>query len=388
MILHDFDQVYSRPREGDCKKWSTVHCPADAIPMWLADTDFRAPQPVIDALHQRVEEGLFGYTTVSPRLRTAVQGWVGRRFGFPVKAEEVEYVPGVVGGLICALRALTRAGDRVVLQTPSYPPFRAALEQNGLHLAANPMILENGRYVLDFAGFEEQCRHPRTKVLILCNPHNPTGRVFTREELERLGEICLRHGIYVLCDEIHCDLVYDGFRHLPFASLSPEFSQITATFINPSKTFNVPGLRTAAMICKNPRMKEDIHQVVLSNKAIGENIFGTLALCVAYESCDDYADQLMQYIQKNRAVLMEALKTIPGIRLVAGEGTYLMWLDCRHLGLTQAELMDRFVSKAKVGVQSGTDFGSGGTGFVRMNIACPRATLDQAIAQLRPVFSL
>ena len=385
MKIHDFDQILDLQKE-DSKKYSTEYYPSGVIPMWIAETDFRAPEPVVEALVKRAREGVFGYTPVSQRLRGAVKGWEERRFGFFVEESEVEYVPGVIGGIICALRALTRPGDRVILQTPSYPPFRAAIENNGRRLAPNPLILDDGGYRIDFEGFEELCRQPRTKAFILCNPHNPTGRVLTKEELTRLGEICLRHHVTVLSDEIHCDLVFKGYRHLPFAGLSPELAQITATFINPSKTFNLPGLRTAAMICKNPRMKEEIHQVILSNKAVGETIFGTLGLCVAYEECDYYADQVVEYLDRNRDILRQRLQQIPSIRWIQGQGTFLMWLDCRKLELAQDKLMERFVFGAQVGVQSGTDFGAEGEGFVRMNIGCPSATLCLALDRVQKEF--
>lgn len=385
-FIHNFDEIVDR-RGTDSKKYSEEFFPDDVIPMWIADTDFKSPKPIIDAVSERARHGVYGYTPGSSRLQKAVAGWMGSRFGYPVTPDTVEFVPGVIAGIICAMRALSRAGDKVILHTPVYPPFIQAVENNGRRLLRCEMHLKDGRYEINFDLFEKQCADPRTRLFILCNPQNPTGRVFTENELLRLGEICLGHDVTVISDEIHSDLVFEGHKHFPFAMLSPRFEQNCVTFINPSKTFNVPGFRTAASITGNRLFKSLIHEVIVSNKAVGENIFGTLALCVAYESCAWYADQMVGYLQGNLELIRGALRSVPGVNLVEPEGTYLFWLDCRGLGMPQAELMDRFIKTAKVGVHDGLNFGEEGRGFVRMNAGCPRSLLRQALEQLREAFA-
>lgn len=378
-LIHDFDESIDR-RGTDSKKYAVF--PEDVIPMWIADSDFKAPQPVIDALVERMEHGIYGYTPVSMRLKEAARRWQAERFGWEISTDFIEFVPGVISGIISAVRALSHPGDNIVIQTPCYPPFWDLSEHNGRHLLRNEMILKNGRYEIDFADFEEKLKDTRTKLFILCNPQNPTGRVFTREELVRMGELCQQYHVIVLADEIHGDLVYAGHRHIPFGSISPDFAQNSICFINPSKTFNLPGFRTAAFIAENPVLKNAVHDVVVNNKAIGENISGTLAFCIAYESCGYYADQLIDYLRDNRKLLEDTLSKVEKIDYIRAEGTYLMWLDCRKLGMNQKELDNFFAEKVKLGLNSGSSFGPEGAGFMRMNIACPRSTLKKALTQL------
>lgn len=378
-LFHDFDEIVNR-RGSDSKKYSLY--PEDVIPMWIADTDFKAPRPIIEALVKRMQAGVYGYTPTSERLKNAAARWQKIRFGWDVAAAAVEYIPGVISGVISAVRSFSRPGDNIVVQSPCYPPFSDLADHNGRHLLRNRLVKKNGYFEIDFEDFETKIADPRTKLFILCNPQNPTGRVYTREELTRLGELCLKYHVIVLADEIHSDIVFDKRKHIPFASISFEFAQNCVSFMNPSKTFNVPGFRTAAFIASNPVLKEAVHQIVVDNKAIGENICGTLALCTAYEECEYYADQLVAYLQSNRDYAEERLRTIKGIVPNHLEGTYLMWLDCRTLEMPQKELDRFFVERVKVGLNSGTTFDPECDGFLRMNIACPRATLAEAIDRI------
>lgn len=378
-LVHDFDELVDR-RGTDSKKYSVY--PEDVIPMWIADSDFKAPQPVVDALVARMQQGVYGYTPVSGRLRAAAAKWQEERFGWEVAPESVEYVPGVISGVISAVRALSQPGDNIVIQTPCYPPFMDLSEHNGRHLLRNALVLKDGKYEIDFEDFEEKVKDTRTKLFILCNPQNPTGRVFTREELTRLGELCLKYNVKILADEIHADLVYKGHKHIPFAGISKAFEENTITFMNPSKTFNLPGFRSAAFIASNPVLKNAVHDIVVNNKAIGENICGTIAFCTAYEECAYYADQLVDYLEGNRDLVEETLKDIDGIDCIHAEGTYLMWLDCRKLNMSQAELDRFFVEKVKLGFNSGKGFGPEGEGFLRMNISCPRSTVQEALNRI------
>lgn len=378
-ILHDFDEVVNR-RGGDSKKYSLY--PEDVIPMWIADTDFKSPQPIVEALVKRMQMGVYGYTPTSERLKSAAARWQKLRFGWDVDPATVEYIPGVISGVISAVRAFSQPGDNIVVQSPCYPPFSDLADHNGRHLLRNWFVKKNDRFEIDFEDFEAKIADPRTKLFILCNPQNPSGRVYTREELIRMGELCLKRHVVVLADEIHADIVFDKRKHIPFASLSSAFAQNCVSFMNPSKTFNVPGFRTAAFIASNPVLKEAVHQIVVDNKAIGENICGTLALCTAYEKCGYYADQLVAYLQGNRDYAEERFGKIKGVVPSRLEGTYLMWLDCRGLEMSQKELDRFFVEKVKVGLNSGTTFGQECDGFLRMNIACPRSTLAEALDRI------
>ncbi len=385
-MKHDFDVVVNR-RGTDSKKYSPEYFDSDVIPMWIADTDFLSPQPVIDAIVRRAEHGIYGYTPVSGEFKRAAVSWMKERFGYEAQPSAAEFMPGVVGGIICAIRALSHPGDKVLLHTPVYHPFVDAVVNNGRRLETNELVLRGGRYEINFDEFERQCRDPRTKLFILCNPHNPTGRVFEEAELRRMGEICLENHVVMLSDEIHSDIVYRPHRHIPMASLDGRFEENCLTFISPSKTFNVPGFRTAVMIAPEPVKHEMVHQVLVSNKGTGENIFGTVALCAAYENCAYYADQLVDYMTGNLECVRERINRIPGMKLIEPEGTYLFWIDCRQTGLSDDELMERIVKKAKVGLESGLEFGEAGRGFVRLNAAAPRSVLNTALDQLEREFT-
>lgn len=385
MRCHDFDQMIER-RETDSKKYHPAFYPQDVIPMWIADADFLSPEPVVQAIRERAAHGIYGYTHTSERMKQAAAGWMNSRFQMQVGSGQVEFCPGVIGGVIAAIRGLTKPGDRILVQTPAYPPFTDGVVNNGRRIAENPLALKDGHYEIDFEQFERQCRDPRTKLLILCSPHNPTGRVFTRQELKRMTDICLENHVLIASDEIHCDITYGSHVHIPTASLSEEVAANTISFISPSKTFNLPGFRTAVMLSANDRLKNEAHEILVSNKATGENIFGTVAFCAAYESCGYYADQLKDYLAGNLELVRETMKELPGMELVEPEGTYLFWIDVHGLGMDQEEVMKRFVAKAKVGVQDGLHFGEAGRGFVRINAACPRARLNQALIQIKEHF--
>lgn len=378
-LVHNFDEIVDR-RGTDSKKYNVY--PEDVIPMWIADSDFKAPQPIVDALVERMRQGVYGYTLNSSRLKKAGANWQKERFGWDVNPDWVEFVPGVISGIISAVRALSQPGDNIVIQTPCYPPFKDLSDHNGRHLLRNELVLKDGRYEINFEEFEEMVKDTRTKLFILCNPQNPTGRVFTLEELTHLGQLCLKYHVTVLADEIHQDIVFNEHKHIPFASISKEFEQNTVAFMNPSKTFNVPGFRTAAFITANSVLKNGVHDIIVNNKAIGENICGTIAFYTAYESCAYYADQMVEYLDKNCRLVEETMKGVKGIKVVSSEGTYFQWLDCRGLGMTQAELDRFFVETVKLGLNSGKSFGPEGEGFLRMNIACPRATLEEALKRI------
>lgn len=354
--------------------------------MWVADSDFKAPEEVVNAVIARAKHGVYGYPAESRRLKTSVSAWLYQRHGLEVREEEVAYCPGVIPGVICGIRAFSEPGDGIIIQTPCYPPFVQAVERNLRRPERNPLFLKDGRYEIDFEGFEALCRKESAKIFILCNPHNPTGRVFSQNELSRMSEICSRNNVVVLSDEIHGDIIYPGHRHIPLPLVSESAAQNSVTFLAASKTFNVPGLNTAAYYAKNPALLAAMGSKIAENKGYRENIFGTLALCESFEKCGYYADELCEYLTDNLRLAAETFRRIPGMKLISPEGTYLLWIDCRALELTQEALVSSFVSGARVGIQSGTDFGEEGEGFVRMNIACPKSTLSEALSRITAHF--
>lgn len=379
-LRHDFDQIVDR-KWSDSKKYNTYG--EDVIPMWVADTDFKCPQPIIDALRDRVEHGIYGYLDQTAELRSAAKKWMHDRFGLSIEQKWTEFAPSVVTALVICIEAFTNVGDHVVIQTPVYPPFHDVITHNGRVKVENRLRFDGEAYRINFDELASQLSHERTKLMILCNPHNPVGRVFSREELERVAQLCVQHDVFLISDEIHGDLVFEGHRHTPILSLSEDVKEHAMICINPSKTFNTPGLRTAAVIIPNERMRKR-YLIQRQNKRMNtQSNFGVLAFKVAYEECAYYADQLIAYLTENLKLLDEFLKTkIPEIKLIRPEGTYLAWLDCRALGLEQGALNEFFLKQAKVALNDGLTFGQSGEGFMRLNFGCSRAVLLEALGRI------
>lgn len=381
-LLHNFDELIER-RGTDAKKYSPEVFSEDVIPMWIADTDFKCPEPIIKKVVKRAEQGVYGYPYNKKSFNKAAKKWMKTRFGWEIAENWVEFIPGVIPGIIYAIRALSQPGDKIVIQTPVYPPFHQLVENNGRRLEKNSLIFTEDKYYIDFNDLENKLKDPRTKILILCNPHNPVGRVFTRKELLKIGEICLRNKVFIISDEIHCDLMYKGYKHIPIASVSDEIAQNSMVCINPSKTFNTAGFRTAASIVPNEWKRKQIYASIVNNKAYGRTIFGTLAFETAYTECEYYADQLMEYLQENMVLTVNYFKnSIPEIDLIKPEATYLLWLNCRKLKMTQEELNKFMVEKAKVGLNDGENFGDEGLGFMRINIATQRNKLIEGLKRI------
>ncbi len=379
-VRHNFDDVISR-RGTDSKKWNTYE--KDVIPMWIADTDFQCAQPIIDAMVDRARQGCFGYPRNSDNFAASVRRWQKRRFNWDIEEEWVEYTPAVVPALVYAICAFTHPGDAVVIQTPVYHPFHHMVVNNGRTKLENALVLRNGRYEIDFEDLESKLANPRTRLMLLCSPHNPVGRVHSPEDLRRIGELCLKHHVVMLCDEIHSDILYDGRKHTPLASLSDAIRDNCIVCVNPSKTFNIPGVRTAAAIIPNKDLREAFHVSVLNHKGEGRTVFGTLLFETAYDKCEYYADQLVEYLQGNVDLLRKFFKErMTRIKLVNPEATYLMWLDCRDLAMSQPDLTRFMLEKARIAMNDGESFGRTGLGFLRMNIACRRATLREALERI------
>lgn len=381
--MHDFDEYVER-RGSDCKKYAPGAFESEEVlPMWIADTDFRIPASVAEAAKERVEHECFGYPYELPEFNTVVADWERRRHGWKVDPSWVEFATGVIPAEIFFIRAMTQPGDRIVVQMPLYPPLRAGIEDNGRTLLNNRLINTNGYFTIDWEDLEKKLCDPRTRMFILCNPHNPTGRVFTREELERIAELCLKYKVLVFSDEIHDDIVYPGYTHIPFASLSKEISDLTVTGINPGKAFNVAGVRTAAVIIEN---KDLLNRFIISrksSKAMGRTVVGQNVFIACYKDGDDYVDGEVNYLKGNVDYLNDFItNNIPEIIFNKPEGTYLMWLDCRSLGLTQPQLMHLFEHEGGLGLNDGSTFGPEGIGFVRLNVAVPRTTLEEGCKRL------
>lgn len=383
-LVHNFDEFVDR-RDSDCKKFNPGKFSEEVLPMWIADTDFKVAAPVAEAARERAAHEAFGYPYELPAFNTSVQGWMKRRHQWDIDPESVEFVTGVVPAAIFAIQAFTHPGDEIVVMTPLYSPLREAVVDNGRYLVTNPYILEeDGSYSIDFEDFEKKIAQPRVRMFILCNPHNPGGKVLTREELERIGELCLKHNVMVFADEIHADIVFSGHKHIPFASLSKEISDITITSLNPGKSFNVAGVRTAAVIIENKDVMDKFIITRKNNKAMGRTVFGQNVFIACYEKGDYYVDQEVEYLEENIKYLDQFIKeNIPEIKFHKPESTYLMWLNCRELNLPQNELMDLFTHEGKLGMNNGTDFGIEGTGFVRMNIAVPKEVLKEGCNRLK-----
>jgi cystathionine beta-lyase len=374
----DFDKVIDR-RATESLKWN--YFDSDVLPMWVADMDFRAPDAVIEVLHQRVDHGVFGYGYPPKGLKDAIMAHLAETQDWHVSIEDIAYISGVVTGFNHAMYSLTSPGDKVLIQTPVYPPILVAPEIAGRECLQNALIRsEDGKYEIDFDDFEKQCSKG-VKLFILCNPHNPVGRVFTEMEMKKMAEICLRHGVIICSDEIHGDLIYSGYQHLPIAKLSPEVADITVTYFAPSKTFNIAGLATSVYVAQNEEMRKTLSssmQMLLGHP----NILGLHAALAAYRDGRVWLTEVLGYLEDNRNYLYDRVeKDLPGVKMWQPEGTFLGWLDCCRLELDLSP-QKFFLEKAKVGLNNGSDFGDEGEGFVRLNFGCPRALLKQGLDQM------
>lgn len=374
-----FDEVIDR-RATECDKWRRFD--DDVLPLWVADMDFRSPEPVIQALRQRVDHGVFGYGCDPRDLREVIVERMQRLYDWQITPDSIMLLNGVVAGFNLACRALTSPGDAILLQPPVYPPILQAPTYAGLAASHAPLIQgAGGAYGIDFAAFEAAITE-RTSLFLLCNPHNPVGRVFTRSELERMAEICLRHNVLICSDEIHCDILFSGHSHTPIASLSPEIAAQTITLMAPSKTFNIAGLHLAFAIVPDPAMRKRLQP--LQRSLMGSpNVLATMAALAAYRDGQPWLDDVLAYLQGNCDFLMQFLRErLPMIRMARPEATYLAWLDCRAAPVGDCAWRF-FLEKARVALNDGGTFGEGGQPFVRLNFGCPRSTLAEALERMR-----
>jgi cysteine-S-conjugate beta-lyase len=382
---YNFDEIVDRAGTDSIKYDATKEFlgAGNVIPMWVADMDFRSPPFITRALTNRIEHGVYGYTIRNKQYFGSITGWLRRRHQWEVPEEAIVFSPGVVPALNLAILAFTQPGDRIITQPPVYFPFFNAIRDHGRELVYNPLVLNSGRLCMDFEGLEKAAA-AGARMLILSSPHNPGGSVWTEEELRRVAGICLRHQILMVSDEIHCDLVYKPHRHVPLAGLSAEISDHCITAIAPSKTFNLSGFSTASVIITNSELRNKF-AATLGHLHIGlGNIAGNVASQAAYTYGDEWVDELMDYLSNNLDILEEYLRQhIPWIRMLRPEASFLVWLDCRGLGMDDETLNRFFLEKAGLGLNRGDMFGPGGSGFMRMNIGCPKATLTRALGCLK-----
>jgi cystathionine beta-lyase len=391
-MRYDFDRVIER-RGTNSAKWDETEAlfgSADVLPMWVADMDFPVARPITEALERRIQHEVWGYTRPGESLLEAIVDRIRRKYGWHVDPEWIQFTPGAVSALHASIRAFTRPGDEVVIQGPVYYPFWAAIRNSGCAVANNPLKLVDGRYEMDCEDLAQTfgprqmltATPSRARMMILCSPHNPVGRVWTREELMRAGEIVIANDGIVVSDEVHCELLFDGAIHTPFAAISGEFERHSVVCMSATKSFNLAGLAASAVIIPDPKLR-NAFTVARTGILPRPSALAFSALEAAFRHGDEWLEQLLEYLQGNLDFTASYLAgRVPRVRLVRPEGTYLVWLDCRDLGMEPMELRRFMREQAKVGLDDGYLFGPSGAGFQRMNIACPRATLEEGLRRI------
>ncbi len=382
-MKYDFDEIV--PRRGtNSYKWDSAK-DADVLPMWVADMDFRTAPAVIDALQKRVAHGIFGYTRVPDEYYDAVTSWFARRHGWTIDREWMIYTSGVVPAVSAVIKALTEPGDNVLVQTPVYNYFFSSIRNNGCFIVQSPLLRKGDTYEMDFDDLERKAADPRTKVMLLCNPHNPVGRVWTCDELLRLGNICIRNGVTVVSDEIHCELVYPGYEYTPFASLSEAFLHRSVTCLSPSKAFNIAGLQIANIVAYDKEVRQSIDKAININEVCDVNPFGVAATIAAYNEGEEWLLQLIDYLGENYRVMKEYCdEHLPEFPLSKLEGTYLVWMDCSALKKRSSYVIeDELRDNAKLWLNAGLMYGIEGEEFMRWNIACPRSQMLEGLRRFK-----
>jgi cystathionine beta-lyase len=381
---YDFNQVINRKGTNSVKYdiLKVFFGKEDILPMWVADMDFETPDFVLEAIKERLDHPILGYTIRGNEFFESIINWNQRKHNWKIDKESIVFSPGIVPALSMLVMGLTKSGDKIIVQPPVYFPFFSAIEKNERVKAENLLILGKGRLNIDFEDLAEKARS--AKMLMLCNPHNPGGSVWTKEELLKIGEICIENDLLILSDEIHSDLVFNPNKHIPIASLSEEIAQRTITCMAPSKTFNLAGLSTSYVVIENEDLRNKFKEVIDDKVHVGlGNIFGNIALETAYNKGDVWLEQLLDYLVENMDFAMDYFeKNIPEIIPIKPEATYMLWLDCRKLGLTKEELKKFFIEKVGLGLNDGPVFGTGGEGFQRMNLACPRAVVEEGLRRI------
>ena len=389
---YNFDEYIDR-RNSRCHKWDgenpMYRKSENLLPLWVADMDFQSPKPIIDAIIKRAEHGFFGYSFFPAEYYEAVINWFQRRYNWKLEKNWIVFTPGVVPAIFLSVQAYSEPGDKVLIQTPAYPPFAASVKDNGRQRLLNPLKLINGRYEMDFEDLKEKAKEPKVKMIILCNPHNPTGRVWTKEELTQFGEICLENQVLVISDEIHGDIIYPGSHNFTaFASISDEFAQNSITCTSPSKTFNYPSLKVSNIIIPDSKLRGKFIETRKKSALRDPNCFASLVVEATYNECEDWLEEMIKYLKENLEFLKSFIsQNLPQVRVIEPEGTYLVWLDFRDLGYDTKELTNIIKGKAKVALEDGFLFGKEGRGFQRINIACPRSIIEEALTRISNAFN-
>jgi cystathionine beta-lyase len=389
--MHNFDDIIDRAHTAAYKLElrETYFGQKDVLPLWVADMDFSAPPEVIEAIQKRAAHPVYGYTIRTKRFKAAIQSWLKTNHQWEVSDDWIEYVPGVVPALAMSLLAFTQPGDGVIIQPPIYPPFYSVVKDNQRKLVVNPLVQHENRYLINFEELELLARDPKNKVLILCSPHNPVGRVWSAEELERIGEICLKNHVLILSDEIHADLAMFGHTHTPMASISDSMASNCVTYMAPSKTFNIAGFSTAYIIASNADLLSKYKAVQNGLHLHMGHLFGGTVLEAAYEHGQDWLDELLCYLEDNILFVHDFItERLPFIKMGKPEATYLLWLDFKQTGWSQKQLVQFLTREAKVGLNDGLSFGKEGEGYMRLNVGSPRLVLKQALEQIEAAYSI
>lgn len=382
-MKYSFDEIIDR-EDTACVKWDLrdkVFGTSNVLPMWVADMDFKTPGFISEAIIQRAQHAVYGYSYRTEGYYTSIINWMQSHHGWTIERDWILFSPGVVPVLFMTTLAYTNPRDKVLIQTPVYPPFYDAVTKNNRQLVFNPLKQVGNRYEIDFNDLDQKL--PGTKMMFLSNPHNPVGRVLTKDELLEIGRLCLKHHVLLISDEIHCDLVFNAYKHIPAADLSPEIADITVTCLASSKTFNTAGLSTSSVVISNPILRSKLEGIIQSVHVDSGNLFGSIASEAAYTHGNEWHKQLIDYLEGNVNLVRSFLKDkLPEVKLIEPEATYLLWLDFRELGLSQPELVKLMISKARLGLNDGTAFGCEGIGFMRLNIGCPRSMLLEGLERL------
>ncbi|PLS15696.1 cystathionine beta-lyase [Bacillus sp. M6-12] len=384
-----FETLIDRKNSG-AVKWDNllqIYGEKDLLPMWVADMDFPSPAAVQEALLNRVNHPLYGYTGTGPAVYTSIQDWMKYRHQWEVRKSWITFSHGVVTALSTVIQACTDPGDKVLLQSPVYTPFFDLIKSNERTVVNSQLKIENGRFEIDFTDLEAKLKDG-VKLFLLCSPHNPGGRVWTAEELTRIGDLCETYGVTIVSDEIHADLYIEPAKHQPLAALDDRYANITITCMAPSKTFNIAGLQASILITSNKELQDKINIVNRRNGFHGLNLIGVTAMEAAYKNGGEWLESLMAYIKKNAETAIEYVsKEVPGVSAMSPDASYLLWLDCRKLGLSDEELRIKLIQEGKLALEPGIKYGPGGEGFVRMNIGCPRSILMDGLERLKKAFA-
>ena len=386
-MKYNFDEIVPR-RHTDCLKYDNLQemfGTEEVLPMWIADMDFKTPDFIVDAIRTRLSHELLGYSYICKRWKPAIQNWVSRRYGWQVEADEIGFVGGIVPAISFALQCFTKIGDKVMIQPPVYHPYHHVTHDLERTLVMNPLKLVNGQFEVDFADFEEKVKD--CKIFLLCNPHNPGGRVWSKDELVRMCEICAKYNVLVISDEIHCDMALKGYKHIPFASCCDKAKDICITFMAASKTFNIAGLKSSYHIIQNEDIRKQYHEFLRKSELDTAHVFATGPVATAYEQGEEWVEQMLEYVEANIDFMEQYLKkNMPKMGMIRPQASFLVFLDARGLGLPHDELVKFFIREAKVGMNDGAMFGEEGSGYMRMNLGCPRSILEKALNQIKAAY--